>query len=56
MPRCADGSDIYSDGSSKPGSSVFGDIMTRLGVGFVAGGATVAVGLILQGQKYLLQA
>ena len=50
----SDGSNIYSGGSSKPGGSVFGDIMTGLGVGLVSGGATVAVGLTLQGQINLL--
>ena len=48
--RASDGSYIYSNVSSKLGGSVFRDIMTGHGVRLVEGGATVAVGLTIQGQ------
>ena len=56
LPKGQDGSNIYSGGSAQPGGTIFGDIMTGLGVGLVTGGVAVAGGLTLQGQINLLQA
>ena len=57
IPQGAEGSNINATTvSSKPGGTVFGDIMTGLGVGLASGATTAAVGLTSRGQINLLQA